>query len=280
MILKRLAWLVAGLLATGLADAKPLRVLTYNLRYITSGDRGAKAWTARRDQAAALIKADAADIIGIQEGLPQMMNDLADRLSGYAVIGVGREDGNDQGEYAAILVKANRFRIQQSGTFWLSDTPLVPNSRTWGNKVTRICSWAKLLDRETGRTLHFFNTHLDHQSSEARRKGTALILSRIAERTPVGPLIVTGDFNAQERDPLHAAIRATGLVDVWRFLHADTPPQQSGTAHGFRGNPDGSRIDFIYASPEFQILECEILRSSKDGNYPSDHFPVRATLEL
>ena len=272
--------MAAVLLATGMAEAKPLRVLTYNLRYITSGDQGERAWTARRDQAAELIKNDAADIVGIQEGLPQMLNDLLDRVSGYAVIGVGREDGVDKGEYSAILVNTQRFRIQESGTFWLSDTPEVPNSCTWGNTVTRICTWAKLYDRETARTFHFYNTHLDHESPEARQKGTELILSRIAKRQPAGPMLLTGDFNAREGDPLHAAIKAAGLVDVWRTVHPDATAEASETIHQFSGAATGVRIDYIYASPDFKVVESEVIRSSKNGNYPSDHYPVRATLNL
>lgn len=275
--------MAALLLATGMAqaEAKPLRVLTYNLRYITSGDQGERAWTARRDQAAELIKNDAADIVGIQEGLPPMMNDLADRLAGYAVIGVGREDGIDRGEYAAILVKSDRFRVQESGTFWLSDTPDVPNSCTWGNTVTRICTWAKLFDRETGRTLHFYNTHLDHASAEARQKGTELILSRIAARGKgAGPVMLTGDFNAAEGDPLHAAVKSAGLGDVWRSVHPQAGPDDAATFHQFTGAKGGARIDYIYASPDFKAVESEVIRSSKNGVYPSDHYPVRATLNL
>ncbi len=279
MMKKSLACMLAAVMAGGIAEAKPLRVLCYNLRYITSGDTGERTWVARRDQAAELIKNDAADIVGIQEGLPPMMNDLADRLPGYAAIGVGREDGVDQGEYAAILVKADRFRVQESGTFWLSDTPEVCNSCTWGNTVTRICTWAKLYDRHTQRTFHFFNTHLDHASELARQKGTELILARIAERKPSGPVLLTGDFNAPEEDPLHASIKATGLADVWKTLNADVPPEESGTFHEFTGETHRSRIDFIYATPDLKGLESVIVRSSKNGNFPSDHFPVRATLE-
>jgi endonuclease/exonuclease/phosphatase family metal-dependent hydrolase len=279
MTLKSWFGAALGLLAFGAAEAKPLRVMTYNLRYITSGDKGERAWTARRDQAAELIKTDASDIIGIQEGLPQMLNDLAERVPGYAVIGVGREDGIDQGEYSAILVKSDRFRIQESGTFWLSDTPEVPNSRTWGNQVTRICTWAKLYDREAGRTLHVFNAHLDHQSPEARQKGTELILARIAARRPAGPVILTGDFNAREGDPLHAAIEAAGLADVWRAVHPEATAEEGETIHGFTGTPTGARIDYLYASPEFTPLDAAVIRSSKDGAYPSDHYPVRATLK-
>ncbi len=120
MKLKSLAGFAVALAAGGWAQANPLRVMTYNLRYITRGDTGMKDWKARRDPAAELIKTDNPDLIGIQEGLPPMMNDLADRLPGYAVIGVGREDGIDRGEYAAILFRTDRFRIQESGTFWLS----------------------------------------------------------------------------------------------------------------------------------------------------------------
>lgn len=279
MMKKSLACMLAAVMAGGIAEAKPLRVLCYNLRYITSGDTGERTWVARRDQAAELIKNDAADIVGIQEGLPPMMNDLADRLPGYAAIGVGREDGVDQGEYAAILVKADRFRVQESGTFWLSDTPEVCNSCTWGNTVTRICTWAKLYDRHTQRTFHFFNTHLDHASELARQKGTELILTRIAERKPSGPVLLTGDFNAPEEDPLHASIKAAGLADVWKTLNADVPPEESGTFHEFTGETHRSRIDFIYATPDLKGLESVIVRSSKNGNFPSDHFPVRATLE-
>lgn len=277
--MKSLVCVVAAVLASGLAQAKPLRVLCYNLRYITSGDTGERTWTARRDQAAELIKKDAADIVGIQEGLPPMMNDLAERLPGYAVIGVGREDGIDQGEYAAILVKADRFRVQESGTFWLSDTPEVCNSCTWGNTVTRICTWAKLYDRHTQRTFHFFNTHLDHASELARQKGTELILSRIAERKPAGPVLLTGDFNAPESDPLHAAIKGAGLTDVWKSLNESVPPEEAGTFHEFTGVTNRARIDFVYATPDLKGLEAVIVRSSKNGNFPSDHFPVRATLE-
>jgi endonuclease/exonuclease/phosphatase family metal-dependent hydrolase len=278
------SWIGVGvaalLLAAGVAEAKPLRVLCYNLRYITSGDTGERAWTARRDQAAELIQADAADIVGIQEGLPQMLKDLLDRVSGYAVIGAGREDGIDKGEYSAILVNTKRFRIQESGTFWLSDTPEVPNSRTWGNQVTRICTWAKLYDRESARIFHFYNTHLDHESPEARKKGTELILSRIAARQPAGPLMLTGDFNAREEDPLHGAIKAAGLADVWRSLHPDATAEQSETIHQFTGAATGVRIDYIYASPDFVPVDAGVIRSSKDGAYPSDHYPVRATLKM
>lgn len=272
--------IAAVLCLQGTADAEPLRVLSWNLRYINRGDQGERAWTARRELTAEILKREAADIVGTQEALAPMLDDLAERLPGYAVIGAGREDGIDQGEYAAILVKPERFRIQESGTFWLSDTPETPNSRTWGNTVTRICTWARLFDRKTGRIVHVFNAHLDHESEEARRKGTELILARIAGKRDVGPVILTGDFNAGESDPLHGAIRAAEMADTWRVANPEVPATESGTFHRFAGVKDLARLDFIYHSLEWKLREASLIHDSKDGHYPSDHFPVRAILEL
>lgn len=284
MILKRCIGILTSvfLASRGQAvePAKPLTVMTYNLRYITSGDKGQRAWTFRRDLAAELLKKNRPDIVGIQEGLRPMLNDLGARVSGYAEIGAGREDGCDKGEFSAILVRADRFTIQESGTFWLSDTPEVPNSCTWGNTVTRVCTWAKLYDRETRQVFHFYNTHLDHASPLARQKGVELILARIAARPAGGPFLLTGDFNAGADDPIHLPIASAPAVDVWKHLHPDAAVSESGTWHDFTGRTDGSRIDFIYASPDIKLIDSAILRDETGGVYPSDHFPVRATIEL
>ena len=149
-----------------------LRVLSFNLRYITNQDQGKLAWTARRDAVGALIREDRPDLIGFQEALRPMLDDVTTRVPGYIEVGVGREDGKQQGEYSALFVSKDRFTVQESGTFWLSDTPEVPNSRTWKNRVTRVCTWAKLLDKPSGRVIHFYNTHLDHESQEAKGRCT------------------------------------------------------------------------------------------------------------
>lgn len=275
------SFLAAAVLLAGLSHAsEPLRVLSFNLRYINKGDTGERAWSARRDQAADVILKDKPDLIGIQEGLRPMLDDLAARAPGYVEIGGGREDGLAKGEYSALLVKTDRFTIQETGTFWLSNTPETVGSTTWGNQVVRICTWAKLYDRKNQRAFHFFNTHLDHQAPLARQKGTELIISRMAACGEEGPFILTGDLNARPEDPLHKLI-TTGpcsLVDIWASLHPEAKPEESGTAHSFTGKVDGSRIDYIYASRTFTPLESSILRMNINGVYPSDHYPVRATI--
>ena len=262
--------------------AETLRVMTFNLRYINSGDRGDKAWTARRDASAELIKKDAPDFLGTQEAFRVMLDDVKARVPGYAEIGVGREDGKTKGEYAAILYREAAWEMKESGTFWLSDTPEVVASSSWGNKVTRICTWGKFRSKATGGEVFVFNAHLDHESQPAREKGAALILKRIVERGSNAPVIVMGDFNAA---PDNAAMKTMVqgppvLTDVWAARHKDAKTAESGTFHGFEGRRDGARIDYILTTAEWEPGEAAILNEAKDGKWPSDHYPVRATLTL
>ena len=150
----------------------------------------------------------------------------------------GREDGREAGEFCPILFRAAKFSLDSSGTFWFSDTPEIP-SRTWGNRVTRICTWARLIERDSGTAFYFYNVHLDHESQAARVKGVSLLLSRIRKRPADDPVIVTGDFNAE---PDNAAIIGRCRPPTRRFPSALLPPSRkgpTGTFHGFTGTATG-----------------------------------------
>ncbi|MEO5915537.1 MAG: endonuclease/exonuclease/phosphatase family protein [Luteolibacter sp.] len=263
-------------------SALAVRALTFNLRYINPGDTEARTWTARRDQVGQVIRDAKADVIGVQEAFRSMLDDVAERVPGYEEIGVGREDGKTKGEYAAILVRKERFKVLESGTFWLSDTPEIPNSRTWKNRVTRICTWAELQDQATSRVIYVYNTHLDHESQEAREKGVGLILEHVAARTPGTPFIITGDFNAAEDNPAIEKVKASPFhpIDTWRELNPAVPAAESGTMSQFTGARDTAKIDYIFVPAGTRLVDAEIIRTNVDGIYPSDHYPVRASIEF
>src|SRR5687768_2512051 len=141
------------------AEKDTVRVLTFNLRYMNLSDLGAKMWTERREVTAELMRKDAADFIGVQEALRQMIDDLKARVPGYGELGVGRDDGKQKGEYSAILYREAAWEAAASGTFWLSDTPEVAGSATWGNKVTRVCTWGRFKHKVSGSELFVFNAH-------------------------------------------------------------------------------------------------------------------------
>jgi endonuclease/exonuclease/phosphatase family metal-dependent hydrolase len=251
--------------------------MSFNIRYGTARD-GADAWEHRRDALLATLAAERPDILGLQEALRFQLDEIGAALPGYIELGVGRDDGVAAGEYAALLVRRERYAVEASGTFWLSDTPTVPGSTSWGNRIPRICTWAALTDRTTGRRIAVFNTHLDHESQPSRERSTALIAERIDALAAGLPVLVLGDFNAGEDNPALAPLRAAGFVDTYRVVDAD--PSGDGTFGAFRGDSTGAKIDYILARGGWTVLAADILRRRGGGRDPSDHFPVTARLTL
>lgn len=253
--------------------------MTFNIRYINSGDHGAKAWIHRRDAVAELMRGTQSDFICLQEAFRRMLDDVHKRMPGYGEIGVGRENGKDKGEYAAILYNKETWTVLDHGTFWLSDTPEVVASSTWGNQVTRICTWGLFQHKNSSRRLCVFNAHFDHESQQAREKGASLIKQRISQQHPTIPVIFMGDLNAPPENP--AIQQITGgvapLHDVWARL-SPLPAEESGTFHGFDGRKHGPRIDYIFANDLLQPSSAMLHHDQREGIHPSDHFPVSARL--
>jgi endonuclease/exonuclease/phosphatase family metal-dependent hydrolase len=279
---RRLLCLVTfvAVLAPGLAlAAEPISVMSFNIRYGTAED-GDNHWTVRRAFLFDVVREQKADIIGLQEALDSQIREIAEAVPGYAVVGVGREDGKAAGEYSAILVRKDRFNVAEAGTFWFSETPSVAGSASWGNRITRICTWTRLIDRD-GTALWVFNLHLDHESQPSRERSTELLRRRIDARSfPDEPVIVTGDFNVGEDNPaIRTLIQDKAFLDTFRVVHPDE--KQVGTFTGFKIEQiDGPKIDYVLVQPGAEVLSAEIVRTARDGRYPSDHFPVVARVRL
>lgn len=258
------------------AAPEPLAVMTFNIRYGTADD-GPNRWELRREQVAAVIRAEAPDVVGLQEALHGQIDELLAALPEFRMVGVGRSDGGQDGEYAAILYRRPRLTIRRTGTFWFSDTPEVIASNTWGNAIERICTWA-LFDDAQGRPFYLFNVHLDHVSQPARERSVGLLLERIAARAPAAPVVVTGDFNTGEDNPATQAM-LRHFRDTFRVLHPDA--REVGTANQFTvGRTTGDKIDYVFVEPAAEVLSAAIVRTATDGRYPSDHFPVVARIRL
>lgn len=264
----------------------PVRLLCFNIRYGTARD-GANHWRQRQDLVTRLIRDQRSDVIGLQEALRSQIDHITETVKGYGEIGVGRDDGRTRGEYCAILYRQARLAVAESGTFWLSDRPEKVGSITWNNACTRICTWARLIDKASGLAFYVFNLHLDHVSQPSRVKSAVLVAERIARRTHPDPFVVMGDFNVGEDNPamryLKGQAQPTGvnpietpLVDTFRVLHAQAT--EVGTFNGFKGRRTGNKIDYILAPANAQVIESAIIQTAYNGRYPSDHFPVSATL--
>ena len=259
------------------SQGEPLTVMSFNIRYGTAND-GENSWPNRDHLVMRVFEDRQASIVGVQEALAFQLNEITDALPHYGVIGVGRDDGKTRGEYAAILYDTRQYSVNTSGTFWLSDTPEVIASKSWGNSITRICTWARLIDRDSGAAVYVFNAHYDHRSQQSREKSSQLILERIASRTHDDPVVLMGDFNAGESNPAITSLIDSGLTHTYREIHPDETAV--GTFNAFRGDSDGEMIDHVLVSTGVEVLDADIDRINDNGRYPSDHDPVWATIEL
>jgi endonuclease/exonuclease/phosphatase family metal-dependent hydrolase len=273
----------------GDAPLAELRITSSNIRYGTAND-GINAWDERKALLFRVLTEQMFDSAGLQEALAFQLEELDTALPAYGRVGVGRDDGEEQGEFSAILYDETRYEAVASGTFWFSDTPEVPGSMSWGNTLPRICSWARLKHLETGRHYYHFNVHFDHLSQPSREKSSQLLAQRIAERPEqADPVVVTGDFNAEPDNLAITYLLGTAMFenaqtpftvkDAWLELHAaDT---NSTTYHAWNGGmTGGTHIDYVMFGPGMTAKSAEIIFDHEAEVYPSDHYPVSAVFTL
>lgn len=267
-----LAALAALLLAGVPAHAQTLRVMTFNVRLPTDAD-GANRWEQRRDLMVRTIRDESPDVIGTQELFAVQGDYLVAKLRQYAWFGRGRSGKDGDDERMGVFYRKDRLRVLESGDFWLSDTPDVPGSLTWGHPYPRMVTWALFQQTGDDRRFYLFNTHLPYRAEddEARLRGALAVLQRVRGLPQDVPVIVTGDFNTTPDSCTHAQL--TGLLqDAWTASPRREGPE--ATFHAFTGNPD-RRIDWILARGITPTAVRTIDRN-KNGRYPSDHFPVVA----
>jgi endonuclease/exonuclease/phosphatase family metal-dependent hydrolase len=220
------------------------------------------------------------DLFGTQEGLYPQLKDIAADLPAYNWIGLGR-DGGSKGEFMAIFYRTSRFDPLAFDHFWLSDTPEIIGSSTWGNSNRRMVTWVRFLDRDTNREFYLVNTHFDHQVQGAREKSAELIRKRVAALNTTLPVILTGDFNAAESNKAHEILLAQDFfTDTWQAAR-ERRGEGLGTFNGFKAVPkNNTRIDWILTRGTVTVEAEEIVTFSRDGHFPSDHCPLVAWLRL
>ena len=274
---------------------------SYNIRYKNGGDSIAgNVWAKRCQVICDQVNFMSPDVFGAQEVLYGQLLDMLSGLDGYDYIGVGRDDGNKGGEYACIFYKTDRVRLLDQGNFWLSETPDRPGLG-WDAACVRICTWGKFAAQTATNddAFYYFNLHMDHVGKIARREGAKLIVRKIREIAQGAPVIVTGDFNVDQKDEIYSIFTESGLLKD-SYMASRLKFAENGTFNSFDTNLfTESRIDHIFVSPETTVDSYGVLTNSywlpneesKDqlkGNdapqqinfskysrrVPSDHYPV------
>jgi endonuclease/exonuclease/phosphatase family metal-dependent hydrolase len=275
-----------GCLSLWAADQKntEIRVMSFNIRNSYARD-GENHWEGRKDLVYNVIRDYAPHVLGLQEANSFQLEELSNALPEYGKVGEGSM-GGAKGQYSAILFLEERFKLTDSGSFWLSETPAEP-SKSWGSAHHRVCTWAELLDKESQQTINIYNTHMDDGSRKAREKGARMIMDHIQKKAESSPFLLMGDFNAPEDSEVLKIIKGNPearqnlgmqMVDSFRVLYPNR--KKVGTYNGFTGQSDGPKIDYIMVRPSMKVIEASILQTNREGRYPSDHFPVTAHLRI
>ncbi len=278
--MKRVLLLISVMLLSGTLRAQKtvnLIVASYNLRYNTSND-GVNAWPNRKENVKALVRYHDFDIFGVQEALRGQLEDLAE-MKEFAFLGKGRDDGKDGGEHSSIFYKKDKFKVLDSGDFWLSETPGVPGKGWDATCCNRICSWAKFRELSSGKEFFFFNVHFDHQGVVARRESGKLMVSKMKEIAKGKTTFCTGDFNSTPETEQILAIQT--LLNDSKVVSKLPPYGPEGTFNGFKFDaPLKNRIDYVFTSKDISVLKYGVLTDALDQRYPSDHQPVVVKVTL
>lgn len=257
--------------------AQNYSIMSYNIK-LDYPKEGENSWTNRKPFFINQLKFYEPDVIGIQEALPNQMKDMDSLLLDYSYVGVGRDDGKNEGEFSAIFYKKDKFKIIKSNTFWLSETP-DQVSMGWDGVCNRVCSYALLEDKNSGKIFYVFNTHFDHVGTEARKNSATLIIKKIKElNTKNYPVVLTGDFNMEVDHESIEHIKET-LQDSKAIAKVTFGPE--GTYNGFHfDKPVTRRIDFAFVSTEIVVNKYAVLSDNWNLQYPSDHLPVFIEIKL
>lgn len=249
-----------------------LRIMSFNVR--CSDVNGTPAKYRRQIIADEIINVSP-DSVGLQEATPEQMRYLRAALPGYRSVGDGR-DGKNKGEFSAVFYNNRRWKLIDSGMFWLSETPYKV-SKGWDAECRRVCTWAVLQNRRTNEEYVHVNSHFDHVSETARRKSAEMIHVFIDEYFSGIPVLFTADLNSSTSGAAYRTM--TSFMQDCRFIAQDSIPY--GTFHNV--NPVGNAglyLDYVLVTPGIQVKTYRTVTAGIDGRYVSDHFPIYADVVL
>ena len=255
-----------------------IKVMSFNIRTGMAND-GEHHWHNRKSLVLARIRAFGPDLLGLQECRDDAQAEFVRlNLPDYHFYGIHRAGPGDSAlEMAPLLFRRSSFRLLGTGCFWMSETPEVPGSTSWGSNYPRTVSWAKLACQATGMVLTFVNTHFDYHPPAI--DGDAQVLRQwIDQIRQETPLILTGDFNAQKDSKAYHLLTGDGaLIDAFRQVHPSGTDES--TFHAYGRPEEMAPIDWILVSDHFRVLEAHIDRSRQGDIFPSDHYPLTAVLD-
>jgi len=252
-----------------------ISVLTLNLRFGLADD-GPNSWQYRKKGFPCLFEKYRADFIGFQEANDFQTDFLNEILTEYDFI--GKRSPSPSFWQDIIIFYKKPWTCVYREHFFLSPTPTIP-SRFRESLWPRQCTMGMF--KNGNHMIICVNTHLDFDSS-IQTKSAELIMDRLLHFPSDVPVIMVGDFNATPFSPCYNIFTGhsqKSKLKEFYFKNAFTKPFP-GTHHRFTGNINGDYIDWILYRGKIHKQESIVIRDTiDDGLYPSDHFPLYATVQ-
>jgi len=251
-----------------------IKYISYNIRYANASD-GDNAWDIRKPATKEMIEREQPDVFGLQEALIGQLQYIDSNFPQYSRVGVGRDDGKEDGEFMAVYYRNDKFKLLENGNFWLSETP-DQCSMGWDAACKRIVTWAKLKDLDSKKVFYVFNTHLDHVGEVAREQSILLIVKKIDEivKKDKAPVFLSGDFNSNVSSPIFDPLK-----NIMKDSRAILPESEWIPTYNSFGNGGDSMIDYIFYK-NAEVLDFKTLNGDYGKPYISDHYPVMATFKM
>ena len=252
-----------------------MKIMSFNIR---CGNVGAESWSDRIDIVCQTILESGADSVGIQEATPEWMAAQKEKLGHkYDYVGIGRDDGNNEGEYSPVFFLIDKYEAVERDNFWLSETPNEV-SYGWDAVCRRICSWARLRDKTTGKEYVHINTHFDHIGVEARRNSVEMIIKHAKTFVDI-PVVFTADMNVVEGTENYNQFVNSNYFDDTKKLAHDT--MHYCTYHDTKPEEHKDEvIDYVMINKGFKALKYVVMTEGIDGRFVSDHYPIYAEVEI
>jgi endonuclease/exonuclease/phosphatase family metal-dependent hydrolase len=255
-----------------------LNLVTCNIRFDNPAD-GPNAWTHRRLFLSEILRSHGPDILATQEGRFDQLRDLEQLLEDYELYDHHRSWIKER-MYPTFFLKKGCFETLQGGDLWLSETPDIAGSLSFGSAFPRLMTWLKVQPIDKTEQLLLVNTHLDHVKRETRIEQCRVLIKEVKKiMEPKSKLIVMGDFNDDPASEVRLLFETSfpGIQDSWR-LHHQT---EESSHHAFQGEvPNGSRIDWILVDSAVPVLSSHMDKSVREGKYPTDHYPIISQIKL
>ncbi len=248
-----------------------IKTVSFNIR--CCDDRGGNSIAERAPRLFEVISRYAPDVIGLQEYRPawephieKYFGDKYDMFNKYRTAEVELES-------SPILWRRGLFDCTDTGYFWLSDTPR-EESRGWDEiGCYRMCVYATLREKESGKVFTVMNTHFGFGDG-CHVKSASLIAEYKRKLTP-HPTFILGDFNMRPDSEGYKE-----MTKHFTDANAVTARDMRDTFHDY--HPEiirNEHIDYCFVDGTVTPVMQKIMDETP-GGFPSDHFGIYTELYI